>query len=83
MTQDDLGRTEDAPRGAPEKLYKLADFGVSCPLEHQATAGANVIKGTLEYLAPEVQEGMQASAKSDAFALAITLWELANQERFW
>ncbi len=60
-------------------VYKLADFGLVpgrlAGGEDLTTSGEVV--GTLRYLAPEVAAGGEASASSDCYSLAITLYELA------
>ena len=62
-----------------EGVYKLADFGLVPSRiaggEDLTTSGEVV--GTLRYLAPEVAGGGDASASSDCYSLALTLYELA------
>lgn len=55
---------------------RVTDFGIA----HSARATlspaeARELMGTLEYLAPEVIEGAEPDARSDLYALAVTLYE--------
>lgn len=61
MIEDDTGRVV------------LVDFGVARDLRDQADGG---VFGTLEYLAPEVLDGHDATALSDQYALGLITYEL-------
>lgn len=57
----------------------LVDFGVARDLNATlAPDEAAVVSGTLPYLAPELLTGGRASASSDLYALAATLFECAT-----
>jgi Tol biopolymer transport system component len=72
---------------------KLLDFGLAKPqLRHGSTGAAPTvvaapltasfgILGTPGYMAPEQLRGQEADARSDVFALGITLYELLAGER--
>ncbi len=56
---------------------KLGDFGLA-HTEQKTTIG---ISGTLNYMAPELAEGVKPSAQSDMYALGVTLFELTFGRR--
>ena len=75
----------------PDGRAVITDFGVSKifdPDGHGATVidpiqtivkmreGKNLVMGSLGYMAPEVEMGMQASPKSDWFALGVIVYKL-------
>jgi eukaryotic-like serine/threonine-protein kinase len=67
---------------------KLLDFGLAKPRQPGAFAGstetitdrgltrAGTIVGTLQYMAPEQLEGLEADARSDIFAFGTVLYEM-------
>lgn len=65
-------------------LTKIGDFGVAIAagrLAHTRTDG--VVKGKLQYLAPEQVQGRGVDRQSDVFAAGIVLWEcLAGRRLF-
>ena len=59
---------------AKGKVY-LADFGIARALGRTQTALSGKIRGSLPYMAPEVQAGRAASAASDVWSFgAVALW---------
>jgi serine/threonine protein kinase len=54
---------------------KLMDFGIARALS-AGTAEKPQIAGTLPYIAPETLEGVMPDAKTDIYALGLTLYEL-------
>ncbi len=61
--------------------YKIGDFGVSKVLDSNLT-GAKTVKGTPNFLAPEVFQGGKNYTKSvDLYSLGITLYRLLNHNR--
>jgi len=61
-----------------EQVIKVADFGIAYELRDSLTrlTGRDVAAGTLHYMAPEQLAGEQVEARSDQYALAVTLYEL-------
>ncbi|MBM4063942.1 MAG: serine/threonine protein kinase, partial [Planctomycetes bacterium] len=60
-----------APDGAPVVL----DFGLALPLDEERLTVAGELLGTPLYMAPEQIEGMKADARTDVYALGVTLYE--------
>ena len=74
---------------------KLLDFGLARPVGMGATPGGlsqtptlsraltaeGTIVGTFQYMAPEQLEGAEADARSDLWALGLTLYEMATGQR--
>ncbi len=67
-------------------ITRVLDFGLAKPTEVASEPGLNSIAsadlivtasvhGTPGYIAPEVLRGAPASARSDKFSLAVTIWE--------
>lgn len=60
--------------------YKIGDFGVSKVLENSTRADS--LKGTFDYLAPEVYLGKESYTNSvDLYSLGILLYRLLNYNR--
>ncbi|MDO9021923.1 MAG: protein kinase [Deltaproteobacteria bacterium] len=70
-------------RGVQGELSKLLDFGVAAlpraPGE-AASAGAEMLVGTPEYMSPEQLRGDAIDARSDLYALGITMFECLQGE---
>ncbi len=56
---------------------KLADFGLARATDRPSSTQAGVIKGKYSYLSPEQVRGLAVDARSDVFAAAAVLYELA------
>jgi serine/threonine protein kinase len=56
---------------------KLADFGLARASDRPSSTQAGVIKGKYSYLSPEQVRGLAVDARSDVFAAAAVLYELA------
>lgn len=71
----------------PEAQVKLIDFGIAVPLpKRDADAVTRTMEapvssapvGTLAYMAPEVLNGQDATARSDIWSLGVLLYEMAS-----
>jgi eukaryotic-like serine/threonine-protein kinase len=65
---------------------KLLDFGVAKirSADYDGTLGGEVIKGTVQYLAPEaVRAAGDVDQRSDIFSAGVVLTELSTGARFW
>lgn len=61
---------------------KIGDFGIARPRQTSLhTADTGSILGTLPYLAPEQVDGEKVTARSDIYALGVTLYEMLTGER--
>jgi eukaryotic-like serine/threonine-protein kinase len=60
---------------------KLTDFGIAKASNRASTAG--MLKGKFAYMAPEQARGDPVDARTDLFALGITLWELLTGSRLF
>ena len=57
---------------------KIGDFGIARAIEHTQLTATGVPVGTPAYLSPEQVRGEKADARSDIFALGISLYELTT-----
>jgi eukaryotic-like serine/threonine-protein kinase len=64
-----------------EGAVKLTDFGIAKASNRASTAG--MLKGKFAYMAPEQARGEPVDARTDLFALGITLWELLTGTRLF
>jgi serine/threonine-protein kinase len=64
-----------------EGAVKLTDFGIAKAGGRATTAG--MLKGKFAYMAPEQARGDPVDARTDIFALGITLWELLTGGRLF
>ena len=64
-----------------EGAVKLTDFGIAKASNRASTAG--MLKGKFAYMAPEQARGEPVDARTDLFALGITLWELLTGARLF
>src|SRR5262249_40450193 len=64
-----------------EGAVKLTDFGIAKASNRASTAG--MLKGKFAYMAPEQARGEPVDARTDLFALGITLWELLTGSRLF
>ena len=59
--------------------FKLGDFGVAKQMEK--TQGSMSIKGTFNYMSPEVFAGKKCDGRADVYSLAIVMYKLLNNNR--
>ena len=57
---------------------KLMDFGIAKVAGEQKMTQVNKIVGTIEFMAPELIEGKDASVVSDIYSMGATLYELVS-----
>ncbi len=62
----------------PDGTVKLMDFGIAKIAGEQKMTQVNKIVGTVEFMAPELIEGKDASASSDIYSMGVTLYELIS-----
>jgi len=62
----------------PEGVVKLMDFGIAKIAGEQKMTQVNKIIGTIEFMAPELIQGKEASASSDIYAMGLTLYEVLS-----
>jgi serine/threonine protein kinase len=60
----------------PDETVKLMDFGIAKVAGEQKMTQVNKIVGTVEFMAPELLQGKDASASSDIYAAGVTLYEM-------
>jgi eukaryotic-like serine/threonine-protein kinase len=61
---------------------KLLDFGIAKSQEAEHMTQVGVIKGKLDYIAPEQLRGETLDGRADVFALGAMLWEAIAGQRF-
>ena len=61
---------------------KLLDFGIAKTSDAEHLTQVGVIKGKLDYIAPEQLRGEQLDGRADVFALGAMLWEAVTGKRF-
>jgi Protein kinase domain len=64
----------------PTGLVKLLDFGIAKQADFGLTMTGQTV-GTPAYIAPEICAGQSADARSDVFALGVTLYEWLTFEK--
>lgn len=69
---DNIFRTADGD-------FKLGDFGIARKL-NQTDIGMSV-KGTFEYMAPEVYHGLEYDERADIYSMGIVLYYFLNNKR--
>lgn len=60
-------------------VYKLADFGAARQFNGKDSFMS--LKGTMDYMAPEVITGQKAGFQADVYSLGIVLYQLLNHHR--
>ncbi|MEY4544847.1 MAG: hypothetical protein RL685_1042 [Pseudomonadota bacterium] len=61
---------------------KLVDFGIAKLKNQDRQTRTGVIKGKLNYMAPEQVHG-EIDHRADIFAVGVMLWEMVAARRFW
>ncbi len=65
-----------------EGNVKLLDFGIAKAQDAEHLTKVGVIKGKLDYIAPEQIRGEAVDRRADVFALGAMLWEAVTGQRF-
>ncbi len=62
---------------------KLTDFGLARATDRARMTAPDIIKGKVGYLAPELTQAKQATARTDIYALGVVMWQaLAGRKLF-
>ncbi len=61
---------------------KLLDFGIAKTQDAEHLTKVGVIKGKIDYIAPEQIRGEPVDARADIFALGTMMWEAITSRRF-
>ncbi len=57
---------------------KILDFGISQTIRDAKNNSKNELRGTIEYMAPEIISGGKTSIKSDFYSLGVLLFKMAS-----
>ena len=60
---------------------KLLDFGIAKSTDAEQQTQLGIVKGKLDYIAPEQLRGDHVDARADIFALGAMLWEVVSGHR--
>jgi serine/threonine-protein kinase len=64
-------------------VTKVVDFGIAKAGNRSSRTATGVLKGKLQYMAPEQVQGEAVDARTDQFAMGIVLWELVTDARLF
>jgi serine/threonine protein kinase len=62
---------------------KLVDFGIAKATEQRQSTRSGVLKGKVNYMAPEQCHGVNVDRRTDVFALGILLYEMTTGKRLF
>ncbi len=72
-------QAREPPALAPTAIVKLADFGIAKALsEESSITQVGSVLGTAAYLAPEQAAGVEATQRSDIYALGVVTYQLLS-----
>ena len=57
-------------------VTKVVDFGIAKAANRSSRTATGLLKGKVQYMAPEQVAGAQLDGRTDQFALGVVLWEL-------
>lgn len=60
---------------------KVLDFGLAKSSTDENLTGSHIVMGTPAYMAPEQRSGQECDARTDIYALGLTLYEMASGKR--
>jgi serine/threonine protein kinase len=66
-----------------EGITKLVDFGIAKAATRSYETRTGVLKGKLQYMAPEQARCEDVDRRADVFSLGSVLWELLAGQRLW
>jgi serine/threonine protein kinase len=64
-------------------VVKLSDFGLARAMDRARLTDPDVIKGKMAYLAPELTHGKDADARTDLYAVGVTMWQALAGKRLF
>jgi serine/threonine-protein kinase len=64
-------------------VTKVVDFGIAKAGNRSSRTATGVLKGKLQYMAPEQVQGDAVDARTDQFAMGVVLWELVTDARLF
>jgi serine/threonine protein kinase len=64
-------------------VTKVVDFGIAKAGNRSSRTATGVLKGKLQYMAPEQVQGEHLDARADQFAMGVVLWELVTDMRLF
>ncbi len=62
---------------------KVLDFGIAKALDSVTETSTGVLKGKVNYMAPEQARGEPVDRRADVYAAGVVLWELATGDRMF
>jgi serine/threonine-protein kinase len=66
-----------------EGVVKVVDFGVAKLARARHRTSTGIIKGKMDYIAPEVLRGDRADRRADVWGLGVVLWEMLTLRRLF
>jgi serine/threonine protein kinase len=64
-------------------VTKVVDFGIAKAGNRSSRTATGVLKGKLQYMAPEQVQGELLDARTDQFAMGVVLWELCTDAKLF
>jgi serine/threonine-protein kinase len=66
-----------------EGQVKVVDFGIAKAAGRASETRQGIVKGKVQYMAPEQAIGLRVTRQADIFAVGVMLWEVAVGRRMW
>lgn len=57
-------------------VTKVVDFGIAKAANRSSRTATGLLKGKVQYMAPEQVSGVELDGRADQFALGVTIWEM-------
>lgn len=64
-------------------VTKVVDFGIAKAGNRSSRTATGVLKGKLQFMAPEQVKGEEVDKRTDLFAMGVVLWELLTGQRLF